>query len=309
MFLSFSILCLLVASPLAASALAVDLGPESTENGTALAAITNVGDPIVGPGPGPVVIPSTTILLTTISTWTGSVSSTSIIQNDELCGVALACTDTIITDTIIDLVPTSSIKNNPTRARPASRYSVRTFSTSSPRPPTRSSTPSSTAVTAAASSENNQAIRQRKYLIGGIIGGLLMLGTLGVMLFIIIRRRRLRKHLRDSKFLVDPEMASSSPSESRRLVVPSAPPSPSRARDINMDQKTIVRRAELEGQVQIVENERAELQRRITVHGVDSPGDQYLNSLRARVRELERQRGLMWIGDAPPGYRQFDAVE
>ncbi|KAJ7510858.1 hypothetical protein B0H11DRAFT_1034201 [Mycena galericulata] len=149
-----------------------------------------------------------------------------------------------------------------------------------------------------------------------------MLGTLGVMLFIIIRRRRLRKHLRDSKFLVDPEMASSSPSESRRLVVPSALPSPSRARDINMDEKTIVRRAELEGQVQIVENEMAELQRRITVQfppvpgrdslggsGVDSPGDQYLNSLRARVRELERQRGLMWMGDAPPGYRQFDAVE
>ncbi|KAJ7430764.1 hypothetical protein B0H11DRAFT_2134342, partial [Mycena galericulata] len=249
MFLSFSILCLLVALPLGVSSLAVDPGPESTEDATATA--TDTGDDLFGQ-----------------------------------------------------------------RAR-RSPASTEASSTSS----SRSSTPSATGVIAAASSENDQAIRQRKYLIGGIIGGLLMLGTLGVMLFIIIRRRRLRKRLRDSKFLADPEMASPSPSESRGLVMPSPTPSPSGARDINMDQKAIVRRAELEGQVQMVENEMAELQRRITVQfppvpgsdslggsGVDSPGDQYLNSLRARVRELERQRDLMWRGDAPPGYRQFDAV-
>ncbi|KAJ7510856.1 hypothetical protein B0H11DRAFT_1956329 [Mycena galericulata] len=321
MFLSFSILCLLVALPLGVSSLAVDPGPESTEDATATA--TDTGDDLFGRSPIFDITPGAIEVLTYLATFGASETTViqtnvvtltleSTIQNDELCTVALNCT------TSSSSPPTSSVDfPSSTTPPPSSPASTEASSTSS----SRSSTPSATGVIAAASSENDQAIRQRKYLIGGIIGGLLMLGTLGVMLFIIIRRRRLRKHLRDSKFLADPEMASPSPSESRGLVMPSPTPSPSGARDINMDQKAIVRRAELEGQVQIVENEMAELQRRITVQfppvpGSDSPGenrvdsgDQHLNSLRARVRELERQRDIMRRGDAPPGYRQFDAVE
>ncbi|KAJ7510857.1 hypothetical protein B0H11DRAFT_1034194 [Mycena galericulata] len=138
MFLSFSILCLLVALPLGVSA--VDPGPESTED--AIATETNPGDPFFGPAPSGVpptaigIVLDSTTLVTTTSTWTGSVSSSSTVLTYIFCGNPDGCTGTII-----ELVPTSSIKNNPTSTSQPVLTSSSTPHTSSPDSSSSTTTP------------------------------------------------------------------------------------------------------------------------------------------------------------------------
>ncbi|KAJ7487041.1 hypothetical protein FB451DRAFT_1535430 [Mycena latifolia] len=152
---------------------------------------------------------------------------------------------------------------------------------------------------------------RRHALLGGILGGLWLLGILGALLF-MLRRRRLRRNQRDSKFLIDPE-ASPAP-ESRALLRPSSPSSPPSPISRDVDHAIAERRSSVaptsRSRVRHIQEKMDEMQRMIIepVREYALPAAHQIDLLRGRIRKLESQHELMWMEDAPPGYRQFNGT-
>ncbi|KAJ7673956.1 hypothetical protein DFH06DRAFT_1319074 [Mycena polygramma] len=275
----------------------------------------------------------TTVTRTTsvTSTWTGLTQAT-VTEAQTACPDVNNC---IVFLTITTLVPAATSPPAPvTTTTPPSLTPTPTSSSdasSAPADKPNPTTPSATAslgdavpTSRVAASTDKQPHSRTQVLVGGLLGGLCFVGTIIAILF-MLRRRRLQQQKRDSQFLVDPEQPNPLPQSDDLVsngVSQSSSPTPLSAIDSGMAEKAVFRRADLQQQVQQIEAEMAELQRVGTRSNVANPSDSgsepaggssntqatpnaQLAVLRARVLELERQRDLMWDGEAPPGYRQW----
>ncbi|KAJ7637370.1 hypothetical protein DFH06DRAFT_1478834 [Mycena polygramma] len=275
------------------------------------------------PGLGGIPITSgTNTFIEDTSTWTGLSQSISAVETDTAClspgncavdlnVIVLVPASTSVQPTITNSVPaqTSSTANGPSSTAPSSNH-----------PPGASSPTSSTL---AATFSSKQTHNRTQILLGGILGGLSSLAIIVAILF-MLRRRRLQRQQRDSQFLVDPEEPNPPQPDT---VVPdsvseSVIPTIESGVHSGIGEKALFRRAELQQQVQQIEDQMAELQRVATrfnvanpsssdrksvgggANGVEVAPNTQLATLRARVRELESQRDSMWGGEAPPGYHQ-----
>ncbi|KAJ7752623.1 hypothetical protein B0H16DRAFT_788557 [Mycena metata] len=260
---------------------------------------------------------------TTTSTWTGLTTSfTTVFPTGTSGTFGPACSDPSACVTLTETVTASAIIFIPAPTRGPATSTTVTAATSAPTQtspsasvdqPSSSSPPAPTTTSSELPALKPNHSNRTQALIGGILGGLAAVGIAVAILF-MLRRRRLQKRQRDSRWLVDPATMTSRESEGPASALGAGAPV---GHGEYLGEKAVLLRAELERQLRVAQEEVTT--RRLTMTGGPivqaasasetggstttlSP-EQQLAILTARVKELENQQRQFALAEiAPPDY-------